>query len=574
MPVKNTDISAVLNRIADYLEIKGDNQFRVRSYRNAARSIENLSRSAREYIDNGDDLTDLPDIGSSMAEKILTLVETGSLPQLESLEKEIDPSLLELLHIEGLGPKKVSVLHKKLHVGSLADLKKALQNGSVQKLDGFGSKTVENIQNGIADFESRGGNSRFSIKTAEEIADAYVAYLTDNFLPERITVAGSYRRRKETVGDIDILATTAKPQELMDGFTSYEEIDRVISHGKTKSSVILSSGMQVDLRIIDKKSYGAALQYFTGSREHGVAVRKIAVSKGLKASEYGIFKGDKQIAGKTEEEFYRSLGLPYMEPELRENRGEIDAAQKRKLPDLITIDDIRGDIHVHSSETDGKNTIKEMAEKAKELGYEYIAITDHSQHVTVAQGMDRDRLKKHMKRMEKAHNDINGIHILTGIEVDILADGSLDMDEGLLSELDVVICSVHYKLRMPEEEQTKRILRAMDNKHCKILGHPTGRMINQRGPMSLDMDRIIKAAAESGIILELNANPDRLDLSDVYCKAAKDAGVMICINTDAHSVDNYLFMKYGIGQARRGWLEKDDVLNTRTYGELMKLLKR
>ncbi|MFW5808362.1 MAG: PHP domain-containing protein, partial [Spirochaetota bacterium] len=426
MPVKNTDISAVLNRIADYLEIKGDNQFRVRSYRNAARSIENLSRSAREYIDNGDDLTDLPDIGSSMAEKILTLVETGSLPQLESLEKEIDPSLLELLHIEGLGPKKVSVLHKKLHVGSLADLKKALQNGSVQKLDGFGSKTVENIQNGIADFESRGGNSRFSIKTAEEIADAYVAYLTDNFLPERITVAGSYRRRKETVGDIDILATTAKPQELMDGFTSYEEIDRVISHGKTKSSVILSSGMQVDLRIIDKKSYGAALQYFTGSREHGVAVRKIAVSKGLKASEYGIFKGDKQIAGKTEEEFYRSLGLPYMEPELRENRGEIDAAQKRKLPDLITIDDIRGDIHVHSSETDGKNTIKEMAEKAKELGYEYIAITDHSQHVTVAQGMDRDRLKKHMKRMEKAHNDINGIHILTGIEVDILADGSLD----------------------------------------------------------------------------------------------------------------------------------------------------
>jgi DNA polymerase (family 10) len=399
-------------------------------------------------------------------------------------------------------------------------------------------------------------------------------YLTRVKGINKITVTGSYRRRRETVGDLDILISCRSDSKIMDAFVNYDEVKRVMSKGETKSSVILRSGLQVDLRKVPAVSYGAALHYFTGSKAHNIAIRKLAVKRKLKINEYGVFKGDKRVAGKTEEEVYGQVGLPYIEPELREDNGEIEAAQKGKLPKLVKLDDIRGDLHAHTKETDGHNTLEEMAEAARERGYEYLAITEHSQKVTMARGFDARKLEKQIKTIGKLNDKLKGITILKGIEVDILKDGSLDLPDDILKELDVVVCSVHYYRNLSKKQMTERIIKAMDNPYFNVLAHPTGRLINERAPYEVDLEKVVKKAKEAGCFLEINAHPDRLDLTDTHCKMAKEEVVKIVISTDAHHTTDFAFMRYGVDQARRGWLEAEDVVNTRSLKELRKLLKR
>jgi DNA polymerase (family 10) len=389
-----------------------------------------------------------------------------------------------------------------------------------------------------------------------------------------LEIAGSLRRRKETVGAIDILATCKRGCEIIDQFTEYEDVEKVISKGETRSSVVLKSGLQVDLRVVPQVAFGAAMHYFTGSKQHNIAVRKISVKKNYKLNEYGVYKGEDRIAGKTEKEVYDKMDLPFIEPELRENRGEIQAAQKGNLPHLITLGDIRGDLHSHSKYTDGRYTIKEMVEAAQKKGYEYVAITDHSQKVTVANGMNPERLRKQIEEIDKLQDKFKKIRILKSIEVDILDDGSLDLPDEVLKELDFTVCSVHYNLNFSQEKQTERILKAMDNPHMNILGHPSGRLIHERKPLDLDMEKIMKKAAKENVHLEINSHPDRLDLNDAHCKLGKETGVKMVISTDAHSIDDLDLMRFGVGQARRGWLEPQDVLNTLPWKELKKHLKR
>jgi DNA polymerase (family 10) len=387
-------------------------------------------------------------------------------------------------------------------------------------------------------------------------------------------IAGSYRRRKETVGDLDILATCKKGSKVMDSFVEYEDVEKVLSKGKTRSSVVLRSGIQVDLRVVPQVSYGAALHYFTGSKEHNIAVRKMGVKKNLKINEYGVFRGEKRIAGKTEKEVYKQVALAYIEPELRENRGEIEAAKKGQLPPLIKLKDIRGDLHTHTKSTDGRYKLEDMAKAAEKRGYEYFAVTDHSKHVTVAKGLNAERLARQIEEIDRLNQKMKGIRILKSIEVDILEDGSLDLPDSVLKELDLVTASVHYKFNLSQEKQTERIIKAMDNPLVNIFCHPTGRLINERRPYEVNIERLLEAAQERGCFLELNAHPDRLDLNDAHCKLAKDMGVKVAISTDAHSIDDLDLMRFGISQARRGWLEAEDVLNTRRWEELKKLLKR
>ena len=391
---------------------------------------------------------------------------------------------------------------------------------------------------------------------------------------KEVVVAGSFRRRKETVGDLDILVTCKKSSPVMDRFVAYDEVETVISKGTTRSTVVLRSGLQVDLRLVAQVSYGAALYYFTGSKAHNITVRTIAVKKGLKINEYGVFKGKRRVAGRTEKEVFEAVGLRYVEPELREDRGEIEAAKKNRLPHLVSVSDIRGDLHVHTNATDGRHSLKQMAEAAKELGYEYLAITDHSKRVTVAHGMDEKRLRKQIAAIDRLNDELTGIRVLKGVEVDILESGKLDLTNSVLEQLDLTVCAIHTGLGLSRDRQTERIIRAMDNPHFNVLAHPAGRLINQRAPLDIDIERVMRAAIERRCYLELNGQPDRLDLDDVHCRMAKDMGLKLAISTDAHSADNLTFMRFGVDQGRRGWLEPDDVLNTRSWRKLQKLLRR
>jgi DNA polymerase (family 10) len=419
-----------------------------------------------------------------------------------------------------------------------------------------------------------GKNRRFLWIEMEEYAEPLVEHLKELKTVDKIVVAGSFRRKEETVGDLDILVTSENSNPVIDHFTSYNEVERVISKGDTRSSVILHSGVQVDLRVVAVKSYGAAMFYFTGSKAHNVAVRKMAQKKNLKINEYGVFIGKKRLAGKKEEEVFEQVGLPYIEPELRENRGEIEAAQQGKLPKLIAIEDIRGDLQMHTKSSDGKSSLEEMVDGARNKGYDYLAITDHSKRVTMAKGLDAKRLAQQIEEIERLNEKINDIRVLKSCEVDILKDGSLDLEDEILAELDLVICSVHYNTNLSEKKQTERIIRAMDNIHFNILAHPTGRLIGSRDPYPIDLESVMKAAKERGCYLEINADPERLDLSDMQCKMAQDIGLKLSISTDAHSVSGLDHMRLGVAQARRGWLSADDVLNTRSWGELKKLVKR
>ena len=575
--MENIEIARILNEIADLLEIKGDNPFRIRSYRNAAFTIENLPVNLTNLVEEDEErLEEIPRIGKGLHEKIVEIIRTGNCTYHQKLLKEIPHSLLDLLKISGLGPKKVQILHRELRVKDVDDLERVLKKGLLRDLPGMGIRTEEKIIKSLEEFRQRAG--RFKLATALVYAEALVRHLKQIKGVYRVETAGSLRRRRETIGDIDILVTCEDGEPVMDTFVNYKEVKEVIARGDTKSSVILKSGLQTDLRVLNKESFGAALHYFTGSKNHNIAIRDRAKRMGLKVSEYGVFKEDtgERIAGATEEEVFNSVGLPFIPPELRENRGEIEAAEEGRLPSLIEPESIKGDLQTHTKESDGANTIEEMATAALEMGYSYIAITEHSKAVTVARGLDEDRLLQHMERIDEVNQRFTdkGLHILKGIEVDILPSGELDLSEDVLRRLDIVVGSIHSRFNMSKEEMTERILKAFSTGLIDIFAHPTGRLIGEREPYLVDMERIMDGALRYNVIMELNAYPDRLDLNDIYCKMAKDKGVMIAISTDSHNMMHLTNMKYGIYTARRGWLEEKDVINTRDYKDLMEIIRK
>ena len=572
MPVHNEDIARIFDQIADLLEIEDANPFRIRAYRNAARTLRGLGKDVRVMIEAGEDLTRLPGIGKDLAAKIHEIVDTGRCRALEKLQKRLPPDLSELLRLPGLGPKRVHALYHDLDIHTLEQLERAARDGRIRSLPGFGAKTEARILEAIgahADTEKR-----FKLAVAARYAEPLLEYLRSVPGVERVEIAGSYRRARETVGDLDILAIAADGDRVTRAFADYDEVETVLSRGSTRATVLLRSGLQVDLRVVPAESYGAALYYFTGSRAHNIAVRRIAQKKGLKINEYGIWRGRRRLGGETEESMFKAIGLPWIPPELRENRGEIEAARAGLLPRLVELADLRGDLHCHSRASDGHASIREMAAAARAHGLEYLAITEHSKRLTVAHGLDSRRLLRQMEEIDRLNDELRGITLLKGIEVDILEDGGLDMPDEVLARLDLVIGAVHSKFDLSRAKQTRRILRAMDNPHFTLLAHPSGRLIDRRAPYDVDMPRIIRHARDRGCYLELNAHPERLDLLDTYCQLAREEGVLIAIDSDAHSVQDFDNLRYGVGQARRGWLEKKDVLNTRPLRELRRLLKK
>ena len=571
MPVHNADIAAAFDEIADLLEIKGENPFRVRAYRNAARVVGDMAEELRDKVERGEDLTQLPGIGKDLAQKIGQLVITGRIAQLEELRQALPPGLLDMLRLPGLGPKRVKVLFEDLQLRDLAQLAEAARAGRIREIKGFGEKIEASILKAIEARRSEG--TRVRRAAVAPYAESLVKTLRRVPGVKQVEVAGSYRRARETIGDLDILVEAENAASVMDAFTGYDEVQQVLAKGDTKSSALLRTGLQVDLRVVPAESFGAALQYFTGSKEHNIAVRKIAQAKGLKVNEYAVMRGEAYVAGRTEDEVYAALGLAMPPPELRENRGEVERAAAGALPRLVEPQDIRGDLHNHSTWSDGANTIEEMAEAAIARGYEYLAICDHSKRLTVANGLDEKRLAKQIAEIEALNARFKGFRLLKGVECDILEDGSLDLDDAILAELDLVVVSVHSKFNLSRERQTARVLKALDHPWATILAHPTGRLILEREPYEIDIPRVIAHAKARGCFLELNANPMRLDLNDVYCQMAKDAGVLIAINVDGHQTGDLANIAYGIGQARRGWLEKRDVLNARGWKELSPLLK-
>jgi DNA polymerase (family 10) len=572
--MENKSIADILTEIADILDIQGENPFRVRSYRNAARTIADMSQSVQAMIKAGERLEEIPGIGKSLQEKIEEIVATGRCRFLEELRAKVPAGLTELLKLEGLGPKKVKLLYDELSVDSVDRLEKAAQAGRLRDLAGMGVKTEEKVLKSIEKY--RAGMGRFKLSVGFTYAQALLEYLKDVPGVKRLDPAGSFRRRRETIGDLDILAICGKGCKVMDRFSKYPDVAEVLSRGETKSSVQLKCGLQVDVRVLDEESYGAALHYFTGSKAHNVAVRDRAKDLGLKVSEYGVFraKDEKRLSGANEEDVFKAVGLPFIPPELREDRGEIQAAEKGELPKLIELVDIRGDLQMHTVATDGKNTIAEMAQKAKEMGYAYIAITDHSKAVRVAGGLDEKGLAKHLQAIEKVGGQISGMRILKGVEVDILTDGSLDLKDDILRECEVVIASVHSRFNMEEGEMTRRIIKALKNPHVNILAHPTGRLILEREAYKVNLKEVFQVAIDHGVVLEINAYPDRLDLRDVDARMAKEMGAKLAISTDAHSALQLELMKFGVFTARRGWVEARDVINTLPLAALLKILQK
>ncbi|MDO8706792.1 MAG: DNA polymerase/3'-5' exonuclease PolX [Sulfuricaulis sp.] len=572
MPVHNADIATLFEEIADLLEIDNANPFRVRAYRNAARQLQGTGVPAADMVAKGEDLTELPGIGDDLAAKIQEIVETGKCQFLEKLRQKTPPTITELLKIPGLGPKRVRALYHELDVHTLEQLARAARDGRIRKLPGFGEKTEQTILEAISAHVEK--QARFKLAVAAQYAEPLRKYLEKISGVKQAVLAGSYRRFKETVGDIDILVTSGNTENVMDRFVAYDEVKDVMAKGSTRATVILKSGLQVDVRVVNEDCFGAAWQYFTGSKAHNIEIRRLAQEHGLKISEYGVFKGEKRIAGDTEESVYRSVGLPWIQPELRENRGEIEAARAGKLPKLVEFADLKGDLHAHTKATDGHHTLREMADAARQHGFEYLAITEHSRRLTVAHGLDPQQLRRQMNEIDKLNGQLKNITLLKGIEVDILEDGALDLPDDVLSECDLVVGAVHSKFNLARAKQTERILRAMDHPHFTILAHPTGRLLDTREPYDVDMLKIIRRARERGCFLELNAHPERLDLLDIYCQMARDEAVLVAISSDAHSTQDFDNLVYGVGQARRGWLEKRDVLNTRSLKLLRPLLKR
>jgi DNA polymerase (family 10) len=572
MPVHNADIAAIFEEIADLLEIQGANPFRVRAYRNAARTVGEFGRDLAAMVARGQSLPKIPGIGEDLTRKIHEIATTGKSSFLERLHRELPATITELLHVPGLGPKKVKALYDQLRVDSLEDLRAAAQAGRIRALPGFGEKTEQHILEALAvrADEAR----RYKRPLAAQYAEALARHLRAVPGVGQVEIAGSYRRCRETVGDIDLLATAQDSGPVMARFTGYDEVAEVLSQGETRASVLLRCGLQVDLRVVPEASYGAALAYFTGSKAHNIALRRRAQARGLKLNEYGVFRGERMLAGETEESVYAALGLPWIPPELREDRGEVEWAERGPLPQLVTRADLKGDLHCHSKASDGANTLQEMATAARSRGLTYLAITEHSQRLRMVHGLDSTRLLKQMDEIDRLNERLEGIVLLKGIEVDILEDGRLDLPDDVLGRLDLVVGAVHSHFDLPPAKQTARLLKAMDHPHFTILAHPTTRELDRRPPMEADWLRVIRHARARGCYLELDSQPDRLDLLDTWCRVAKEEGVLVAIDSDAHSVHDFDDLEWGIGQARRGWLTAEDVLNTRSLEALRPLLAR
>lgn len=571
--MENQRVARIFEEIADLLEIKGENPFRIRAYRKAAMNIETLTEDVSNLIEEKK-LENIPGIGKDLAQKIEEIVRTGTLEQLEKLRKEIPPSLVELLSIPGLGPKTAKLIYDNLKIRSVDELEQMAREHKLQGLPGIREKTEENIIKGIEIL--RAGRERKRIDQAISIARSFLNELKSIPGVEKISEAGSVRRRKETIKDIDILITSSNPSYVMDKFVSSSMVREIISKGETRSSIRTKELIQVDLRIVEPESFGSALAYFTGSKEHNIRLRDMAKGRGLKINEYGIFKesSGEKIGGMDEEDVYKILGLQFVPPELREDRGEVEAAKERRIPKLLDPSDIKGDFHIHSKWSDGGNSIEEMVQNAIRKGYEFIAITDHSKSLGVAKGLDEEKLKAQKEEIEKLRKKYSQINIIHGIEVDIKSDGTLDFSNEILSTLDIVIAAIHSGFKQDKETITKRIISAMENPYVHIIAHPSGRLIGEREPYNVDMERVLEYARITGTALEINAFPQRLDLKDVYCKRAKELGIMIAIGTDAHWINQLEYMEFGVWVARRGWLEKENVLNTLSWENIKKILRK
>jgi len=571
MKMDKNEVSKILREMAILLELSDANPFKIRAFENAARVIEGLDQDL-EAVVNAKKLREIKGIGETISHVITDLVQTGSSKEYLSLKKKIHPGLLEMISIQGVGPKRAKILFKKRHIKSVAELEKACQQHNIAKLEGFGEKSELNILKGIEDLKKHKEIIPYPLALYE--AEKIKSHLLKSADIERIEIAGSLRRRKEFVKDIDLLVSSSKPEKIMKAFTKYSGVERILADGETKSSVVLKAGMNADLRVVSDKEFPYALLYFTGSKEHNTEMRSIAKLRHLKLNEYGLFKGTKRIPCKNEEAVFKTLGLEFIEPELRENLGEIEAAGSKKLPKgLVELTDLRGTFHNHTTESDGVATLEQMVARAQKMGLEYLGISDHSQSAYYAKGLKPDRVKKQFKEIDKLNEKIHNFKILKGSEVDILPDGSLDFEDSLLSEFDFVIASVHSKFNMSEKEMTQRVIRAIKNKYVTMIGHPTGRLIPSREPYPINLYELVDAAADHGKAMELNANPHRFDIDWKISKYAKSKKVAVSINPDAHSTEGLEDLAYGVGIARKGWLTKGDVLNTRSTEEILKFLK-
>ncbi len=575
--MKNFEISGIFRNIANILEIKGDIIFKIRAYERAAQNIEGLTEDIEDYA-RQDRLREIPGIGVDLANKIKEFIDTGKIQAYEELKKTVPQGILELLLIPGVGPKTAKLLFDKLEIQNIQDLEKAIKGGKLENIPGIKEKTIENILKGIGIFKK--SKERMPLAQAMQEAEQFVGSLRELAAVRNVTVAGSLRRRKETVRDIDILVISARPQEVMDMFVELEPVKEILSKGQTKASVRTKDDVQIDCRVVENKSFGAALLYFTGSKNFNIKLRQLAIKKGFKINEYGVFatgngeKNQRYIGGKTEEEIFKLLGLAFIEPELREDNGEIELAQNNKLPDLIELEDIKGDLHAHSTWSDGNNTIEEMARVAKEKGYLYIAITDHSQSLKVARGLSLADLKKKKLQIDKLNNSLKGFRVLFGTEADIDSEGNIDYPDAVLEEFDVVVAAIHSGFKQSREKITKRLVKACANNHVHIVAHPTGRLWGMREPYEIDLNELFKAARQTNTQMEINAFSQRLDLNDLNCRHAKEMGVKLAINTDSHSTEQLDSMKFGISVGRRGWLRKEDVVNTLPLDEMLKTIRK
>ncbi len=570
--MENAQVAGILDEIADLIALDDGNEYRVRSYRDAARTVHDLSQRLEDLAESGQELSELPNIGEATAEKIHEILETGTCGRLEEMRAKVPPKLIELLRVPQLGPQTVMQLHRDLGIESPEELRAACEEGLVRELEGMGEKTEEKILRGLDTLGSR--EARMLLRDAGDRVEGIGRHLDPVEAIERWEVAGSFRRRKETVGDLDILIQAEDRDQATDAILELRDLDEVLGRGEEKVSVKMSDGLQVDFRFFDKKSFGSAMLYFTGSKAHGIKLRKLAGERTWKLNEYGLFKGENLLAGSSEEAIYHRLNLQWISPELREDRGEIEAAREDNLPDLVELSQIRGDLQSHTNATDGSSSIRDMAEGAVTHGYEYFAITDHSKRVTMAKGLDDDGTRNHAEEIRQVDGELDSLWLMAGIEVDILRDGSLDLREKTLEELDWVVASTHYDLDMGEEAMTERLLSAVRSGVVHCLAHPTMRVLGKRTPISFDAHRVFEACAEQGVFLEVNAQPDRLDLPDFFCKQALQAGVKFVISTDAHKPSDLDFMNLGVDVARRGWLKRTDVANTLTAKEFRRVLGR
>ncbi len=565
----NSEVAAILYEIGEILTIK-DDRFRSRAYLLAAQRITSLTEDIKKVKERGE-LDKIPGVGKSIAATITEVLDTGESKVLEELRESLPPGVRQLMELEGVGPKNAMRLVEELKLSSIDDLEKAAREGEVRELKGFGEKKEQNILQSISDYRNR--QTRFLLGAILPIVDDILAWMRKSPAVLRADVAGSYRRRRETIGDLDLLVASNDPDASSKRFVEMPPVERVVSHGSTKSTVFLRGHLQVDCRVVPPEAYGAALQYFTGSKDHNVKLRTIGVKLGYKLNEYGLFRreDDSLVASETEKEIYRALGMDYVQPELRENRGEIEAAMEHKLPKLIELNEIRGDLHCHSNWSEGTMTIKEVVEKAKGLGLSYVAITDHSKSLGIAHGLDEERLKEQGKEIEAINEELEGFTVINGIECDIKADGSMDLSDSSLADLDIVVASIHSGFKNDEETMTNRMISAIHNEHVDIIGHPTGRIIQKRKPYPLNLDKVIEEAAAQRVALEINAYPERLDLDDISSRKTMEAGALVSIGTDAHALNQMEFLPLGVSVARRGWLTTKDVANTRTTKELLRL---